>query len=78
MESRIFFVGWTGTFSTGECIEVAEELAEVLDLIDEQLAEVQVEYSCQRIASLEMEPDTAQDFHRIQTNGDYVEEMLLN
>ena len=41
-------------------------------------AEAQVEYSCQRIGSLEMEPETAQDFHRIQMNGDYVEERLLN
>ena len=50
----------------------------MLGLADGMLIEVQVEYSCQRIEKLEMEPLTAADFHLIQKNGDYVEENLLN
>lgn len=74
----MYFFGWTGTVSDGDHIEIAQELGHMLDLEDDMPAEAQVEYSCQRISQLEMEPETAQDFHCIQTNGDYVEEHLLN
>ena len=42
------------------------------------MVEVQIEFSYAKLESVELTPLTPRDFRKVEENGDYLEENLLN
>lgn len=73
------YLGFTGAQSAApRTIELSRELGLLLQIEEDSLVEVQLEYSFQKLASLELEPLTVDDFEVVEQNAGQVEEQLLN
>lgn len=71
------YFGWLGATSDHN-IEISVDLGQTLGIIDGQMADIAIEYSCQRIDKIEIDPFTPEDFQIISNFAEYVEENLLN
>ena len=55
----VHFFGWVGGISQGSELEIAPEVGEAIGLIDGVLVEAKIEYSFQKLESVELEPETS-------------------
>lgn len=75
------YFGFTGQPSINQesnDIDIAVDLARVLNLEQDSLVNVSVEYSFEHLSSIELEPLTVDDFELVETHSAFIEEQLLN
>jgi len=74
----VFFGFVGGVSEEANTIELSMEVAHLLHLEDEMLVSAQIEYSYEKLPSVELDPLTVEDFETIEQNSDEIEEQLLN
>ena len=78
-QGHVNYLGWAGGFSQSpNTIEISLELGQFLGYSDDQIITAQIEYSFDKLESVEIEPLTAHDFKIIEQNSNFIEENLLN
>ena len=74
MVSQSLFFGFVGGVSAdSNTIEVSREAGNLLNLQDDQLMEVSIEYSYEKLDALELEPLTVDDYEVIEQNCEQIE-----
>ena len=59
-------------------MEISEDLGCLLGMEDGDLVQASIEYSFEKLKTIELEPMTPEDFEVIEGNSEYIEEHLLN
>ena len=62
-----------GVSADSNTIEVSREAGNLLNLQDDQLMEVSIEYSYEKLDALELEPLTVDDYEVIEQNCEQIE-----
>lgn len=77
--ARVFFFGFVGGVSAEpNTIEISREAALLLQLDDDMLVQVAIEYSYEKLNAIELDPLTVDDYEVIEQNCNQIEEQLLN
>jgi peroxin-1 len=77
--ARPSFFGFVGGVSAEpNTVEISKEAGQVLGWTEDDLVHVSIEYSYEKLESIELEPITVDDFEVIEQHCNQIEEQLLN
>ena len=67
-QKTFYFGFYSGISAEPNTIEISREAASILNIEDEMLLEVSIEYSYEKLAAIELEPVTVEDYEIIEQN----------
>ena len=72
--AHFHYLGWAGALSDDQSsIEMSESLGRLLGFHQDMLISAQIEYSFEKLDSVELEPLTHVDFQTIEQHSDFIE-----
>ena len=70
-----FYFGFAGGVSEdNSSVEISEDVGRLLEFTDGDIVTVSIEYSFEKLKTIELEPFTADDFEIIEKNSQFIEE----
>ncbi|XP_057972074.1 peroxisomal ATPase PEX1 [Malania oleifera] len=76
-DNRLWHVAWSGSASATSAIEVAQQFAACLDLLDHTIVNVRAVANLPKATMVTIEPDTEDDWEVLELNSEYAEAAIL-